>query len=456
MEHKHFNYTPLSYFYDGQLTRYYLQFQRIFSGFQYETGRNGQGIKSRRRIPCHYGNPSRMVAHILRNNSKNVLNSVPRITCYITGLSPSPERRQDPQFTGKIQVSERKFNEQTQEYTDQPGNSVIVERYMPVPYELTLNVDIWTSNMDQKLQIMEQILTLFNPALDLQTGTNPLDWTSITVVELTDVNWSSQSIPIGADDQLEIATLTFKIPIWINPPAKVMYRNVIEQIVLNLGEPDEMQGIGDYYDIHWSDEDLLSRIIITPEDARIVVDDIEVTLLTQTEDGWVPTSWDEYLKQYPHEFRPGITQLRLKTTSDIEEEESDIVGILDWHPNEPEKLLWQPSPESLPVNTLGSIDATIDPQKSSPGNGLPQAEEGQRYLIVQDVGPCEAWGNLTASANDIIEYAVDRWTIAFTATSSSNEYVLNNYNGKQQHWDGTNWYYVPDGEYLPGFWRIFL
>ena len=39
---------------------------------------------------------------------------------------------------------------------------------MPVPYLLNMQVDVWTSNTDQKLQLMEQILVLFNPALEIQ------------------------------------------------------------------------------------------------------------------------------------------------------------------------------------------------------------------------------------------------------------------------------------------------
>ena len=52
-----------------------------------------------------------------------------------------------------------------------------------------------TSNTDQKLQLLEQILVLFNPALEIQQNDNPVDWTTITTVELTDIQWTSRSIP---------------------------------------------------------------------------------------------------------------------------------------------------------------------------------------------------------------------------------------------------------------------
>ena len=42
-----------------------------------------------------------------------------------------------------------------------------------------------------KLQILEQILVLFNPSLEVQTTDNYIDWTSLTHVMLESVNWSS-------------------------------------------------------------------------------------------------------------------------------------------------------------------------------------------------------------------------------------------------------------------------
>ena len=55
---------------------------------------------------------------------------------------------------------------------------------MPTPYTLSMKADIWTSNTDQKLQLLEQILVLFNPALEIQTTDNYIDWTSLSVVYL--------------------------------------------------------------------------------------------------------------------------------------------------------------------------------------------------------------------------------------------------------------------------------
>jgi hypothetical protein len=39
-----------------------------------------------------------------------------------------------------------------------------------------MQVDIWSTNEEMKLQILEQILVLFNPAIDFQKNENPFDW----------------------------------------------------------------------------------------------------------------------------------------------------------------------------------------------------------------------------------------------------------------------------------------
>jgi hypothetical protein len=105
---------------------------------------------------------------------------------------------------------------------------------MPVPYKLTINLDIWTSNTSQKLQLLEQVLTMFNPSLEIQSTDNYIDWTSLSVVFLEQVTWSSRTIPVGTDNPIDIATLRFSLPIYISPPAKVLKLGVIERVIASI------------------------------------------------------------------------------------------------------------------------------------------------------------------------------------------------------------------------------
>ena len=57
------------FFYDGQIRRFISQFMRIVSNLQVEFGANQTGAKALQRVPVYYGDASRQVASILKNNS---------------------------------------------------------------------------------------------------------------------------------------------------------------------------------------------------------------------------------------------------------------------------------------------------------------------------------------------------------------------------------------------------
>lgn len=258
----------MQYWYSAQLRQYRLQFIRAFSNFYVETGAGGpNNTVERIRVPCRYGDPSRIAASIVRGNSENKLLAVPFITCYINGLAMASSRRQDPQHVSKLQVNERLYDTEKAAYTNQIGNRYTVERYMPVPYDLTMQVDIWTNNLDTKEQLLEQIFVLYNPAIDIQTSVNPIDWTVLTYIEMQDnISWSSRSIPVGTDNPIEVATLQFKVPIWISPPAKVKKQAIIQEIVTNI-----VQGYKEPLATEWTEYEFFSRTITTPGNAVIKV-----------------------------------------------------------------------------------------------------------------------------------------------------------------------------------------
>jgi len=147
------------YFYDKQIRRYIQQFIRLFSGFSVQMGKNEEsGLPVFHKVPVRYGDINRMAAHITRENSENIMNTVPFISCYVTNLNLVPERRTYQDHVDKVQVYEKKYDQTTGEYKNEKGNSYTVERHAPVPYIMQMNADVWSSNTDQKLQLLEQML----------------------------------------------------------------------------------------------------------------------------------------------------------------------------------------------------------------------------------------------------------------------------------------------------------
>ena len=250
------------FFYDAQIRRFLLQFTRIFSGFQIEYDNENDGVNAAAllRVPVRYGDATRNAQTIIQENSRNSLPSTPLMTFYITGLDYEQSRMQDPYFVSRINVRQQTYDPATETYESTQGNAFTIERLMPVPFKLTINLDIWTSNTNQKLQILEQILTLFNPSLEIQSTDNYIDWTSLSVMYLDRTTWSSRTVPIGTDNPIDIATLQFSMPIWISPPAKVLKLGVIERVIASMY--DAQGDLNNAID----NEDLLmgTRQVITP------------------------------------------------------------------------------------------------------------------------------------------------------------------------------------------------
>lgn len=219
----------MQHFYDGQIRRYLSQIVRTFSFFTYKDGDGDL-----RQVPVMYGDLTRQVANILRDNSENKIPSAPRIAVYITGLELDRTRLSDSSFVSKINVRERATNDSGSEYLHTQGKSYTIERLHPTPYTLTVNVDIWSTNTDQKLQILEQIFMLFNPSLEIQSTDNYVDWTSLSVLDMGAITFSSRSIPTGTESEIDVATIVFTAPIWIAPPVKVKKLGIITDIITSI------------------------------------------------------------------------------------------------------------------------------------------------------------------------------------------------------------------------------
>lgn len=467
----------MDFFYDGQIRRYVSQVIRMLSGFKYRTGDGTEKV-----IPVMYGDMTRQVAAIIKENSSNKLPSVPRISVYITDLQLDRNRLSDATYVSKVHIRERNYDPDTGDYDTTQGGQYTVERLMPTPYNMTLKADIWAGSTDQKLQILEQLLVLFNPSLELQTTDNYIDWTSLTRVELTDMIFSSRTIPVGGESEIDIGTLTFETPIYISPPAKVKKLGIITNIIMNIYNEEEgtIQGIDEFgNNIYYpTNKDLEERVSISG--FGIVVFENQIKILLENEPVSNPflshaqklgqdLDWRLVLDQYPGKFKAGLSKIYLQ-----QEDSTEVVGTLAAHPTDASILTVSWDADSFHTDTIltssylpagrGNFDAIINPLTFNPQT----ASAGIRYLIIDDIGDPnnvdgpEAWKNadttdFTASVNDIIEWNGSAWSIVFDASSATDlTYQTNNYTGIQYKWTGTQWVKSFEGVYRQGYWRLVL
>jgi len=456
------------FFYDDQIRRFLLQFTRIFSNFQVMYGAQGSENESLLRVPVRYGDWTRQAQTVVQNNSASTMPSTPLITFYIAGMDYDRPRMQEPYYVSKTQIRQRRYDPETETYDTTQGNAFTIERLMPVPYSMTLNCDIWTSNTNQKLQLFEQISTLFNPALEIQSTDNYLDWTSLSVVELARTTWSSRSIPIGTDDPIDIMTMQFTVPIWISSPAKVKKLGVVEKIIVSMYDAQ-----GDANEAITNDDLLLgTRQKFTPYAYQVLLIGNKLQALKRsavinpangnTEPQQAPPSnelWPAILGLYG-QYRPGITQIRL---DDQWGDDTQVVGTITVDPTDARFLLFDIDEDTRPQNTLAAVNAVINPLISGPGQGLPTAVAGQRYLILEDLGsdqntvPAQAWGGIEAQANDIIEFTGAQWQVSFaSAESATVQFATNLTTALQYRWTGTEWVKSYEGLYPGGEWSIVI
>ena len=484
------------HFYDGQIRRYLLQTIRVFSNFTVKYG-DGRIV----RIPVVYGDPDRQAAAIMRQNSENKINSTPRIAVYITGLSMDPSRLADSTFIGKVHVREREYDETTGEYTGEQGGNYTVERLMPTPFTLKMKCDIWASSTDQKLQILEQILVLFNPTLELQTTDNYVDWTSLSVLEIKNLTWSSRSIPVGVDTPIDIATLEVETPIWINPPVKIKQMGVITQIITSLQQgitgPEDsyIDGMGTdpIADGARAGIQIVTQVATNIAGYGVQVYNGQAQLLASGENAigddpneipikqGNPISWFNILDQYPGQYKAGYSQIFVKQPAG-----NEVIGTIALHPDDDTLLIVNWDSDTYPSNTdittnsrpssSGTFDAIINPLTFNPKRPNKEGSDqiivtGRRYLIVENIGDVinddgpDAWKSTTgvdfvAKENDIIEYTGTTWTIVFAAADHQEDvsptYQTNIYTGVQYKWDGIAWTKSFEGEYKEGGWRLRL
>ena len=466
----------MDFWYDGQCRRYLLMFMRIFSDIKVRNGPDANGLYTIQRVPIIYGDPSSMVANLIKGATENTMLPVPMFSAYIDGMKMNEKRRAIPQYVSKATVMERAFNATTQTYGNTPGVRQDIERYMPVPYDFTFKLDLWTTNTDTKLQIIEQIVTIFNPSLQLQQNSNTLDWTNIFEVWLEDTTWTNRSIPQGGTDERDIFSFKFKIEGWINPPAKIKRSSIITEIVTRVfaeGNDDFVTAnLNGIYDPFASIGPADIQIITTDGNYRISVsrgsNEDEIVLLNSFGQIDNTLSWASLIQIYG-EVVPDITKITLKLDPNIEVDSADVVGTIKQDLNRQNVLLFTPDIDTLPGNTILPISSIIDPTEVWPGNELPTAVSGQRYLLTsrdsageEPAAPFNVttspWGfNFVAYPNDIIEYNGTQWVVIFDSRNIvSNSFVVNNSNSSQYTFDiiTRQWAYTYYGQYAPGYWIL--
>jgi hypothetical protein len=486
---------------------------RFFIGFKYQAGDGTQ-----KTLPVTYGDLSRQVASIIKENSENKMLTVPKIACYITGLEMDTNRLAASSFVSKVNIRERDYDEYypddypevqlrgTPVYKNIQGGNYTVERLMPTPFTLSMKADLWTSNTDQKLQLLEQILVFFNPSFEIQTTDNFLDWTSLSVINLKNLQFSSRTIPQGTDSDIDICSIEFSMPIYITPPAKVKKLGVVKTMIMNIFDDNGDVASLENLFLDAGSPDLQFRYTLSnygvlllsanngqPNDYNLSVIDVNEAVRVLGFELPVKLGkrfdWNIVFEQQEN-YTPGLTMAYF-----TQPDGTEIRGTCVINPLDPTLLVItiNDKPANSIINNKTYVDAIIDPYKYNPleklggYSAINALSNPPRFLVLDDVnisentggvmvygqdptdgssgdvydGP-DAWKNQDGSDaviknNSIIEWVNGKWVTVFDPDTATGIYYITNLKTSVQYkWEDGQWLRSFEGEYRAGYWRFDL
>ncbi|QDJ96516.1 tail sheath stabilizer and completion protein [Xanthomonas phage Xoo-sp13] len=225
------------YFFDGQIRKAWVQFAAIFSELNVRVGKNdSKSTTDLVTVQVKVGSTDRVVASILAGNTQNKPIRLPAVAVQMVGMDMAYDY---------IKGS----NQQARHTTFPVGGTLpddgkVVYKYIPFPYFLNMEASLLASNEDQHQQMLEQILLLFNPDLQLQISDGFSDWTAITHAELTGISMDTP-YPSESDRRIISTTLSFKVLCYLSPAINIR-SNYLKRIKLRIAAVNSGESIEDF------------------------------------------------------------------------------------------------------------------------------------------------------------------------------------------------------------------
>jgi len=213
------------HYYDEQFKKYLAQFMTIFANMQVKIGKRDSEEEQLITAPIQYGFKDRIVASIVSDYTQNKPLRLPMMSAHLSGIAMAPELRK-----GIGTERRQTYMPRGEVY---PDDLKVARQLMPVPYRANAELAIYTSNTDQRFQILEQILMLFDQTIQIQKSDAPFDWTKLTTVELENISFED-NYPSGTDRRIMVSTLTFNFPVYISAPTNLR-EEYIKDIYMRLG-----------------------------------------------------------------------------------------------------------------------------------------------------------------------------------------------------------------------------
>lgn len=173
------------------------------------------------KVPLAYGPKQKFLARLDQMsdpNNKRVQITLPRISFEINGIQYDPSRKVSP--TQKLRIANP---------NDDEANKNV---FMPVPYNLSFELSIISKNQEDGLQILEQILPVFQPHYNLSIKLLPeMNETKDVPVILSNIDYEDDYEGDFATRRAIIYTLQFTVKTYLYGPvteSKTIKKTVVD------------------------------------------------------------------------------------------------------------------------------------------------------------------------------------------------------------------------------------
>jgi hypothetical protein len=218
-----------THFYHGSIRKLVTAFGTLFNNVY--ISRTDGGVTKKIKVPLIYSPKEKFVHRLNLDVDKTMVQTIlPRMGFSITSMSYDVERKKNS------------INKRWKQDIDTNDNITFQYRYEDVPYDIDFELYIYTRNMDDGLQIIEQILPFFTPEFTITIKPKVLNTSSekvdipiilnqITPSEIYDNNFSEDTRVLTWD--LQFTTKTY-----LYGPVKEA-PNIIKDVNINIFDINE-------------------------------------------------------------------------------------------------------------------------------------------------------------------------------------------------------------------------
>jgi len=217
----------LNPFYHKAIKNLIIAFGAVFNDISIQRFDVNNTVTKTQKVPLAYAPKEKMLARINQDiagdatEGADVQMVLPRMSFEITGINYDAIRQKSS--VGRIS------------FQNSADNTKITQVFEPVPYNVTIDLNILAKYQDDALQVVEQILPFFSPRFNLTVFETSLNIKRDIPIELQGLSYSDNYDGDFNDRRTIIYTLSFSshVNIYGNVDST---QNIIREVIVNIAE----------------------------------------------------------------------------------------------------------------------------------------------------------------------------------------------------------------------------